>query len=391
MILARELPELALFDELISVPENALVKQAVAAGRIPVGYNCYITPEPLMMVGPLFPVRMRGPGLRDTVQSNYYMSLIACSYSRAILESILDGKYDFLRAYLSGGSCIQIIRTAQHSDYINPFKERIEKGEFLFYVVDSPRKISDGTMDLYLTDVKRTAQKLSDAFGVAYTDETLREAIRSLNRHHALLKRISDFRKGPEPKITGTEYHKVVVASLTCPKDLLRGPMEDLIAALEKRDPITGYQARVMIAGPIFDNPAYTNLIENLGLLVVCDRYCNGSIPGMEPIPEDGDPWVNMANYYAETCECTRMMGWADRRHQQKMDYIQEFQVDGVIMHYMKFCDLWAYETSMAVDRFRQAGIPAVKIEHEYLFSNEGQIKTRVQAFLEQIENQKYL
>jgi benzoyl-CoA reductase/2-hydroxyglutaryl-CoA dehydratase subunit BcrC/BadD/HgdB len=286
---------------------------------------------------------------------------------------------------------VQIIRTAQHSDYLNPFKDRIDKGEFLFYVLDSPRAVMDGTMNLFLSDIKRAAEKLSETLGVVYTDEALRAAIHTLNEQRALLKRISDFRKGPSPRITGAEYHKVVVAFLTCPKDLLKKPMEALIAALEKREPVTGYKARVMIAGPIFDNPRYTQLIEDQDVLVVCDRYCHGSLPGLEPIPEEGDPWENLAVHYANTCECTRMMGWADRRLEQLLGYIDEFSVDGVILQYMKFCDLWAYEVPVTLDRLKARGIPAVRIEHEYAFSNEGQIKTRVQAFVEQMENQALL
>jgi benzoyl-CoA reductase/2-hydroxyglutaryl-CoA dehydratase subunit BcrC/BadD/HgdB len=391
MIKASALPEIQVFDELIAVPENALVRQAVKEGRIPVGYNCYIMPEPLLMVGNLFPIRMRGPGLRDTVQSNYYMSLIACSYARAILETMITGGYNFLHSIISGGACIQIIRTAQHTDYLEQFKERIDKGEFLFYVLDSPRTVKEGTMGLYLNDIKRVAQRLSETLGTVYTDDSLRAAIHEANQSRALLKRVSDFRKGPEPKITGAEYQKVVIAFYTCPKDLLRKPMEDLIAALEKREPVTGYKTRVMITGPIFDNPQYTKLIEDQDALVVCDRYCLGSIPGLEPIPEEGDPWENLANYYSDTCECTRMMGWADKRFQQQLEYIKEFSVDGVILQYMKFCDLWAYEVPVTLKSFNDMSIPAVRIEHEYNYSNEGQIKTRVQAFVEQIENRAFV
>ncbi|MDR1765946.1 MAG: 2-hydroxyacyl-CoA dehydratase family protein [Lachnospiraceae bacterium] len=388
MIKASNLPEIGVFEELIKAPENALVKEAVAAGRIPVGYNCYITPEPLLMVGDLFPVRMRGPGLRDTVQSNYYMSLIACTYARAILESMLDGRYDFLKGIISGGSCIQIIRTAQHTDYIDKFKSRIENEGFLFYVLDSPRTVGEGAITLFINDLKRAAQKITESTGVKFTDEALREAIRKQNEYRAVLKRISDFRKGPNPKITGTEYHNVVVAFHTTPKDLLVKPMEELIAALEKREPVTGYKGRVMITGPIFDNPLYTKLIEDQDVLVVADRYCYGSLPGIEPIPEDGDPWETLAKYYADTCECTRMMGWNERRFGQLMDYVKEFSVDGVIMQYLKFCDLFAYEVPTTQKMFREKGIPVVRFEHEYGYSNEGQIKTRIQAFVEQMENQ---
>jgi benzoyl-CoA reductase/2-hydroxyglutaryl-CoA dehydratase subunit BcrC/BadD/HgdB len=387
MVSAKELPELKIFDELIADAENALVKQAIGSGRIAVGYNCYVAPLPLMMMGNLFPVRMRAAGMTDTSNADYYMTHLSCSCVRANLEAILTGKYDFIGAFISGGACMQMGRVSHHAKYVSPYKERVEKGELLVHVMDSPRLACEASTELYADDMKRAAAGLAKSHGVDVTDEALRKAIVDLNRHNALLKRISDFRKEKEPRITGTEFHKVVVASLTCPKDLLENPMEKLIAALEKRKPVTGYKAKVMIVGPVLDNPEYTNLIEEQGALVVCDRYCFGSIPGMEPIPENGDPWMNVAKYYTDTCECGRMMGAFDWRQQQRKDYVKEFDVDGVIVHYVKFCDLWAYEVPMTFDAFTEEGTPSVKIEHDYMFSNVGQIKTRVQAFLEQVEN----
>jgi benzoyl-CoA reductase/2-hydroxyglutaryl-CoA dehydratase subunit BcrC/BadD/HgdB len=387
MVSAKELPELKIFDELIADAENALVKQAIGSGRIPVGYNCYVAPLPLMMLGNLFPVRMRAVGITDTPNANYYMTHLSCTCTRANLEEIINGTYNFIRAFISGGACMQMGRVAQHAKYVSPFKEKMEKGELLVHVMDSPRLLAEAPVECYLDDIKGAARKLSDALGVPCTDEALRTAIVDLNRHNALLKRVSDFRKEKEPKITGTEFHKVMLASLTSPKDLLEKPLEKLIAALAKRDPVTGYKAKVMIVGPVLDDAQYSSIIEEQGALVVADRYCFGSLPGMEPIPEEGDPWANMAQYYAETCECARMMGGFNKRLEEKNKYIKEFGVDGVIVHIIKFCDLWAYEVPMSLDALAEQGIPSVRIEHDYTFSNTGQIKTRVQAFLEQIEN----
>jgi benzoyl-CoA reductase/2-hydroxyglutaryl-CoA dehydratase subunit BcrC/BadD/HgdB len=387
MVSAKELPELVVFDELIASAENALVKQAISAGRIAVGYNCYVAPLPLMMLGNLFPVRMRAVDVADTPNANYYMTHLTCTCVRANLETIINGTYNFIRAFISGGACMQMGRVAQHAKYVSPFREKVEKGELLVHVMDSPRLVAEAPIECYLDDIKDAARKLSETFGVPCTDEALRKAIVDLNRHNALLRQVSDFRKGKEPRITGTEFHKVVLASLTCPKDLLEKPLEKLITALHKRKPVTGYKAKVMIVGPVLDDARYTNLIEEQGALVVADRYCFGSLPGMQPIPEEGDPWANVARYYTETCECGRVMGGFDKRHEEKNHYIKEFGVDGVIVHYLKFCDLWAYEVPMSIDALAQQGTPSVRIEHDYTYSNIGQVKTRVQAFLEQIEN----
>lgn len=389
MIAASKLAEIKIFEDLLDTPENSLVKKAIAAGRLPIGYSCDITPVPLFMVGNAFPVRLRAPGVGDTMQADYFLSLMICTYARSLLQAMLDGKYDFLKAVIGGAGCTHINRCEQHLVVIDSFKKRIDEEKFPFHILDAPRKVCDGTLELYTKDMKDMAAKLTDSLGLDYSDASIRKAIKELNRFKALLKKVSNFRKGPEPRITGTEFHKVMVASHLAPKDMLIEPLEALIKALEKRKPVTGYRARVMITGTIFDNPAFTELVEAQGALVVADRYCFGSLPGLEPIPEDGDPWENLTKYYTDTCECARMMEKFEERYQSRLNYMKEFDVDGIIIQTLKFCDTWAYETPMNLDRLHAAQIPVVKIEHEYQLNSEGQIRTRVQAFVESIESKR--
>lgn len=381
------LAEIQFFEDLLSEPKNSLVEQAINNGRIPIGYTCYVTPEPLLMVGNAFPVRMRSPNAKDTPQANYYMSLVTCSASRAILEAMIDGKYDFLRSALSGGACTHINRCGQHFGVLDNFKDRMANKDFLFYVIDTPRKISPATMDLYYKDLKEVAQKLSDTLGLDYSDASLSKAIKELNTYKRLMKRLSDFRKGEHPKITGTEFHKVITACHIAPKDMLLEPLEKLIKKIESRDPITDYRVKLMVTGTIFDNPEFTELIEQQGAMVVADRYCFGSLPGLELIPEEGDPWAAISKHYLETCECTRMMENTKQRFEQRKQYMKEFGAQGIIMQTLKFCDLWSYEGPMNIPWFKKEDIPFIKIEHDYMLSNEGQIKTRVQAFVERIES----
>jgi benzoyl-CoA reductase/2-hydroxyglutaryl-CoA dehydratase subunit BcrC/BadD/HgdB len=68
---------------------------------------------------------------------------------------------------------------------------------------------------------------------------------------------------------------------------------------------------------------------------------------------------------------------------------MQEYKADGVIFETMKFCDLWGYEVLSVVNRLRDEGSPIVRIEREYALTGEGQLRTRVQAFIELIESKR--
>ncbi len=382
----EKLKELAFFEDLLNVPKNALVEKAMQDGRIPLGYNCYVVPEPLLSVGKAFPVRLRAPQVTNTELATYYMSPYLCSYSRSILESALDGQFDFLGGMTFASSCVHINRVGHNFKILN-----LDKGKenFVYHVFDFPVKVSPGSVEGAISSLKVLADKISSSYGIDMSDEAVNKAIHEYNEVNKILKEIGDLRKADKPKITGTEWHTVSVASKVAPKDMLLEPLKKLKKALDKREGISADLPRVMVMGSIFDNPQFTELIEGQGCLVVADRHCFGSLPGLEPIPETGDPYRNLAVHYLETVECPRMMGKENDRVAHVMQWVEEYQVDGIIMEVMKFCDLWAYEAVYDQRAFMEREVPIVKIEREYNLTGEGQMRTRVQAFIESIGNKR--
>jgi len=115
----------------------------------------------------------------------------------------------------------------------------------------------------------------------------------------------------------------------------------------------------------------------------VADRFCTGSIPGLEPVTLSGDPLADMARHVFRKTMCPRMMEDFDRRVEKIIETVKEYRVDGVIIQIVKFCDIWGVESGPLVSALRDAGIPVLKLEREYRLSGEGQLRTRVQAFLE--------
>lgn len=381
----EKLKELAFFEELLETPRNTLIEKAVQAGRIPIGYNCYTAPEPLLSVGKAFPVRLRAPLTESTELANFYMTPFTCSYSRSILEAALDDQYDFIKGMVFAACCAQIQRTSQN---YKMQKLKDNDGSFLHYIIDVPRKVFDGSIQLLTDDLKKVAELMSDTYGLDMGDEAVRQAVHEYNEFNKILKEIADLRKLENPKISGQEWHTVYAACKVAPKDMLIEPLIQLKLALDKREGLKDLP-RIMVMGSILDNPAYIELMENQGCVVVADRFCFGSLPGLELIPEDGDIWHNLALHYLETNQCPRMMEKSVERAEQAMEYIEEYKIDGVIFETIKFCDVWGYEKLASHEDLVKNGIPVVKIEREYAVTGEGQLSTRVQAFIESIVNKQ--
>lgn len=380
----EKIKELAFFEDLLATPKNALVEKAVKAGRIPIAYNCYTAPEALLSVGKAFPVRLRAPQTTSTELATFYMSPFTCSYSRSLLEAALDDQYDFMQGMIFSACCVQIQRTAHN------YKLQKLKGDekFVHYLIDVPRKVFDGNIPALVADLKRVASLMAETYGIDMSEENIRKAIKETNEFNKLLNEISELRKLDKPKITGAEWHTVYTACKTAPKDLLVDPLKKLKTALEKREGVEA-KARIMVMGSICDNPAYIELIESQDCVVVADRFCFGSLPGMEMIPEEGDVFTNLALYILESNECPRMMEKMEFRAERAEHYLKEFKADGIIFETLKFCDVWGYEKLKTLKILEDKGIPCVRIEREYALSGEGQMKTRVQAFIESIANKR--
>ena len=65
---------------------------------------------------------------------------------------------------------------------------------------------------------------------------------------------------------------------------------------------------------------------------------------------------------------------------------IHDFQVDGVIFQRIRHCDLWGGQLFYITEKMRESNIPLLSLEREYRLGATGQLRTRVQAFLESME-----
>lgn len=363
------------FNELLENPLNRLVEQAVEDGRIPIGYSCAFVPEALLMADRLFPVRIHAPGVSGTEIADIYLSNFICSYTRSILEFAVDGRYDQIQGWVSVPSCAHMQRLIDNFEYL--------KKPSFSHVLDVPRKASRNTKAWLAEELRMFAERLSSHFNVDMSNASLIKAIGEWNAFAELIQAVGELRKRPNPPMSGTDFHDMLMASLASPKDLIMPVILDYKRELENRKGIEDYRARVMLAGSHLQDPQYIHVIESQGALIVADRFCTGSMPGLMPVEMNGDPFMTLAAHCFRKTLCPHMMEDFNTRLTNIIDTAREYKVDGVIIEIMKFCDLWGVDAMPLVSALRKEGIPVLKLEREYRLGSEGQLRTRVQAFIE--------
>ena len=386
----KDLKHLIYFESLLENADNELIEKAKADGQICLGYTCFHIPEVILNVGNCFSTRLRAPNTGSIDIATYYMSNYTCEYARALLERAIEGGYRFLDALIGVDACSMMNRSMEHFEILNVN----ENPNFFVTHTDMPFKITDYTVEGYRRQMRvRVLDRLTEVFGVDTSDEALRKAVEEHNEVCRIISEISQMRKEENPIITGYEFHILNLVTYVCPKAEILPYLRETLEELKKRKPDkkNPFRARVAIVGSEIDDPSLTKLIEGCGALVVSDRYCFGSTPGREVIElnDEEDVLTQICRHYMEVSECARYI--ADEKVMQRREtadrLAKEFKAEGIIYEQMKYCDYWGFERALVSHIMHdEYGWPVLSIDRLYNNGNSGQLRTRVQAFVESLE-----
>ena len=343
------------------------------------GYICSAVPEEIFTAAGFLPFRLRATGSTGTELSDAHFSSINCSFVRHCFNMALLGEYDFLDGLVLVNSCDNVRRIYDHWT-------RQMKTPFV-RIMSFPRKTDQPQVDWYQQELANLRAGMQDHFDVDISDDRLWEAIGLHNETRRLQRELYDLRRAPEPAISGADTLAVMVAGTAMPKAAYNRLLRDLLGDLKEGEGISGYRARLMVLGSILDDPAYLRVIEDQGGLVVTDSTCFGSrIMWKDVTEQPSDPLRALAQYYvADRHSCPRTFGDHERRAAFVRDMVRDFKVDGVIGERLAFCDQWGFAQYSIESDFKEDGIPYLSLEREYVLGGVGQLRTRVQAFLESL------
>ena len=389
----KDLKHLIYFENLLQEAKNELVDEAIKDGNRAVAYTCYHIPEVLLNVGNCFSVRLRAPRTGSLDIATYYMSSYLCGYSKALLERGIEGGYNFLSALIGSESCSEMNRTYEHFELLN----LVANDKFFVSISDIPFKIEPHTVKHYVNQMQtKVLDRLHEVYDVDISEESLRKAVAEHNEVCRLITEIGEYRKEENPRITGYEFHVINLVTYCCPKNLIIDKLRETAQELKTRvpDEKKNYRAKVVVVGSEMDDPDFTKLIEESGALVVADRYCYGSLPGREEIKltDEHNVLEQIVLHYMRTCQCPRYMSQDKVRGRKEYvrDLVNNYHAEGVIYEQIKFCEYWGYERALASHIMtNEFGIPSVTVDRQYTASASGQLRTRVQAFVESLEIKK--
>ena len=388
----KDLKHLIYFENLLDSANNELVQQAKDEGMHPIAYTCYHMPEVVLNVDNCFSVRLRAPKTGSFDIASYYMSNYTCVYCRALVERAIEGGYNFLDAIAGVDACAEMNRCMENIELVAA-PDMPNKKMFVTHC-DIPYKVKDYTLKHYVKQIRnRFLNVLAETYGVDTSDKALRKAVKEHNEVCKIITEIGDMRKLENPPITGYEFHVLNLVTYCCPKSKILPYLKETLAEIKKRKvgAKPWYRCRVALIGSEIDDLDMTRMVEDAGAMIVADRFCFGSTPGREVIElnDTDDVLTQICAHYLKTTQCPRYM--SQEKIQERRDTINrlatENGAEGIIYESMKFCDFWAFERALASHIMNEEyGWPVLSIDRPYMARSSGQLRTRLQAFVESLE-----
>jgi benzoyl-CoA reductase/2-hydroxyglutaryl-CoA dehydratase subunit BcrC/BadD/HgdB len=261
-------------------------------------------------------------------------------------------------------------------------------------IMDVPQMKREKDILKWKDEIADFAVKVEEITGNRLTVENLKAAIRTVNEKRKAMQRVYDARKSLNLPISGRDALLMTQISFfddparcaqMCNRlaDELEQRIRDGVSVAKQGD------KRILITGTPLAVPNWKlhNIIETSGAVVVCEEMCTGTRYFENLVDDSGETLDELfmalaRRYMKNNCACfTPNPG----RVEDIIRLAEAYHADGVIDCSLKFCGLYDIEKRSVSQALKAKGIPVLSLETDYEDSDAGQLRTRIEAFVEML------
>ena len=207
------------------------------------------------------------------------------------------------------------------------------------YVIDLPqRPNSPEALKYFLGELYKLKDAMEQLTGNKVTVEQLKKEIESSNETRKLLHSLYNLRKMDPPPISGVDALKVMQKQYFLSTEEFKKSLRMLISEVKQVRANWTHKPRIMISGcPMSGgNTKVPEIIETKGGVIIAEESCTGTRSFWDPVDEGEDPMLALAERYIKIpCSC---MSPNDRRIDNILELVREFEVEGVVYYTLQFC-----------------------------------------------------
>lgn len=377
-------------DFVMSEVHGARIQELVEAkkqGRKVIGTYCTFVPEEIVIAANGIMVGLCAGADFATEEVEKILPKNLC----ALIKSTFGFKLGGVCPYLEASDLIVGENTCDGKKKAwEVFGNLVKK----MYVMDMPQvKTQDGKALLKKEYLKFISQ-IQELTGNSITVESLRKGIEIVNAKRQAVYRLSKARINNPVPVSGLD--SLLINQIFFYEDPIRFTQQinELCDELERRvsegkGSFPAGTPRILVSGcpmavPNWKIPA---IIETTGGVIVAEESCVGERGTRNLVESTGDTLDSLVDAIVDRyfqIDCAIFSPNQDRLTHIKEMY-RKYNADGVVLYGIQFCSPYAVEAIGIEKELEKSGIPATRIETDYSQEDVGQLKTRLQAFIERI------
>ena len=258
------------------------------------------------------------------------------------------------------------------------------------HVMHLPNVQDEAGKVLWKGEILRLKERLEEKFGISISDESVRLAVRKNNQIRKALKEFCGLMKQDPVPMSGYELFQVLYGSwFKLYTDEILTEVQNLTERIRKETQSrrTTSGPRILITGcpigGVVDKVVKT--AKTCGATVAAFENCNGMKAFDRLVDEEAeDIYEALADYYLQI-GCSVMSPDRNRMALLK-EMIREYRIDGVIEVVLTACHTYMIESGVVGQMVREeCQVPYLCLETDYSTADKGQLKTRMEAFVEML------
>ena len=349
----------------------------ISRDRPAVGYFCPYVPEELLWAAGAQPFRLIDTPVKISL-AQAHLPAYCCHPVKSYLQNLLQGDLDFLQGIVFSHSCDAYKGLAE-------IWSRQNRSAFQLNLMIPTRLESDRSRNFLKAELSRFVDELGRRLQPV-TAEGLRAALTLLNdirEHQARLYRL---RRQHPRLLTGDFFARVIQSGFWLDRERYSRLLQKLVAALEQTVPQRDDRVPVYLTGNMVHDPYWFSAIEDSGACIVWDDLCSGARTFRLKTTDTPDPLEALTDRYFSGVFCPTKFYGPQARQEILFREIQDSGARGLIFLLYKYCEPHFFDYPDLKQFLEERGIPTLLLEVEDPAQSRGQMKLRIQAFMEMLE-----
>jgi len=381
------------FNFVMSEIHGLRIQELVAArdaGRPVIGTFCLYVPEEIILAVEGVCVGLCAGAEAGTALAEQYLPRNTCALIKSFFGFKLAGVCPYVEA------CNLVIGETTCDGKKKAYELFADLKET--FVLELPQTKSPEARRLWRSELDRLVAKVEEAAGREVTAEGLAAAVRTVNAKRRALHRLSALRQTVPPPVSGLDALLINQVQFYDDPPRFTASVETLCDELDQRvaagtGAVPASAPRLLVSGCPMAAPNWKlpYVIERNGAVIVAEESCVGERGTRNLVPEDGANRGEILDriaerYLATDCACFTPN---TERIEHLLQMARTYGVDGVVHYAIQFCTPYTAEAYRVREALRAEGLPLLEIETDYSMEDLGQLDTRVQAFLELLQQRR--